>query len=438
MSGTNREYKLSREFLERARGSMPGGVSSPFRAKAAVPLFFREAKGCRLTDVDGNKYIDYALSWGPSILGHCHPRIVEAMREAAERPHIYGAQHELEYQVAEEICRMAPCAERVSFTSSGTEAVQVALRVARAHTGRNLILKFEGHYHGWVDSVLLSHHPKAGQLGDPERPNIVPESRGQVANAAENMLVARWNRAEDVERAFTRHPGEIAAVIMEPVLCNSGCIQPREGYLRAVREICDAHGALLIFDEIITGFRLGLGGAQGLYGVTPDLATFGKAIAGGLPLSVLTGRAEPMELIGHGVSFGGTFNGNPVSLAAARATLQELARDGGEALARARESGEALIAGIRSVAQLNGIQVLVAGRGPVFALHFTPRTELIEYRDVLDDDAGRLRRFLELAVGAGIWSVPDGRFYVSAAHREEDVQETLVAFEGIFKTMASE
>lgn len=405
-----------------------------------MPLYFEGAEGCRLTDVDGNEYIDYTLAWGPLILGHRHPRIVEAVRSQADRPHIYGAQHELEYLTAERFCEAVPCAERVAFTCAGTEAVQLAMRLARAFSGREKILKFEGHYHGWVDTALVSHHPSLDALeedgleeGDEIRP--VLESRGQVANAAENFLVRQWNDPEAVERAFEGCADEIAAVIVEPVLCNSGCLTARPGYLEALRRICDEHGALLIFDEVITGFRMSLGGAQAALGVVPDLATFGKAVGGGLPLSAVAGRADVMEQIGAGVSFGGTFNGNPVSMAAARATLEELARDEGEPLVQANALGSLLKAGLQLLASKHGVPLRVEGFGLAFALHFTEREELRTYRDTLDDDQGRLRRFLRLALDRGVNILPDGRMYTSTAHQLDDVEETLTALGGAFEAL---
>ena len=421
-------WPTSRAWLARAQQSLTGGVSSPFRAKFPVPLYFRDGCGSRLEDVDGNRYIDYTLAWGPLILGHRHPRLVEAVRTQAGRPHTYGAEHELEYQVSEKMQALVPCAERVAFCSSGSEAVQLALRLARAFTGRNLVLKFEGHYHGWMDSVLLSYHPGAGQAGPLDRPQVVIESRGQVANSADNVLVAAWNRVEDVERIFREGGSQIAAVIMEPVLCNSGCLLPQPGYLEGVQALCRQHGALLIFDEVITGFRMALAGAQGFYGILPDLATFGKALAGGLALSAVAGRREIMELMmGGGAAFGGTFNGNPLSLAAARACLEELSAEEGAALARANRAGEMIMEGLRKLAGEQRIPVVITGFGAAFALHFTRRSELQHYRDTLEDDRALLARFLLRALEEGIYLLPDGRMYVSAAHTEQDAAETLEA-----------
>ncbi|MCS6953437.1 MAG: aspartate aminotransferase family protein [Bryobacterales bacterium] len=430
------KWAKSREWLERARRSLPLGVSSPFRAKFPVPLYFAGGRGPYLTDVDGNRYIDYTLGWGPNILGYGHPAVVEALQRQAAGPHTYGAQHELEFLVAEKIRELVPCAERVIFSSSGSEAVQLALRLARAFTGRHRVLKFEGHYHGWMDSVLISHHPPAEAVGAEEAPVAVLESRGQTPNAAENVLVAVWNRVEAVEAAFARARGEIAAVIMEPVLCNSGCLMPRPGYLEAVREICRREGALLIFDEIITGFRMAVGGAQQYYGVTPDLATFGKALGGGLPVSAVAGCSAVMDLIGHEVAFGGSFNGNPIVLAAARATLEELSRNDGAALAHANRMGQALMDGIREAARRRSVPLVVSGFGAAFAVHFTDKADLYHYRDTLADDRERLRRFALALLERGVYMLPDGRFYVSAVHGAEQVHGTVEAVDAALGTMS--
>lgn len=432
-------WTRSRQLLERAKQSLAGGVSSPFRAQSPVPLYFEDGCGCRLRDVDGNEYIDYALAWGPLILGHRHPAIVEALRRQVERPHLYGAQHELEFEVSERCKQAVPCAERMAFTSSGSEAVQAALRLARAHTGRNLVLKFEGHYHGWLDSTLISYHPSADQCGDPNFPNIVLGSRGQTPNATDNVLVAPWNCPEALKHIFAAQGKKIAAVITEPVLCNSGCLLPDGGYLQALRRMCTENGSLLIFDEVITGFRMDLKGAQGYYEVTPDLATFGKAIGGGLTLSALAGRKEILELMfGGGVAYGGTFNGNPLSLAGARATLEELSKDGGEPLRHANRMGERLQARIRECAANHGVTLAVTGFGAAFALHFTHKVDLKTYRDVLEDDSATLRHFLIAALVEGVYLLPDGRFYVSVAHQESDIDETAEAIDRVFAALGTE
>ncbi len=419
-------WQKSVELLERARKSLVGGVSSPFRAKVDVPLYISEGQGSKMWDVDGNRYIDYALAWGPLILGHSNPRLCSAVSKAAAGSHTLGAQHKNEFEVAERIQKLVPCAERVAFASTGTEAVQLACRLARASTERNIILKFEGHYHGWVDSILISYHPSLGEIGPAEFPNAVLPSRGQTPNSSDNVAVAVWNDVEAFEKFFIRLPGKIAAVIMEPVLCNSGCILPKSNYLQKVREITKKNGTLLIFDEVITGFRQCLGGAQEYYGVKPDLATLGKAIAGGVGLSAVAGQKEIMDLlVNGGVSFGGTFNGNPLAMAAARTTLDELSQDAGAPLAAANQLGLSLMDGIRKSAKEHDVPLTVCGFGSAFAIHFTDKTELYDYRDTLEDDQGKLRKFLSRLLEQGIYSVPDGRFYVSTAHTDDDVAETL-------------
>jgi glutamate-1-semialdehyde 2,1-aminomutase len=372
------------------------------------------------------------------ILGHKHPAMVDALRKAAERPHNYGAQHELEFVVSEQICRMVPCAERVALTSSGSEAVHLAMRLARAYTGRNLILKFEGHYHGWMDSMLVSYHPSPVDMGPADFPTPVPGSRGQVRNAASNLMVLPWNNEPLVARLFETRGHEIAAVMTEPVLCNSGSLMPADGFLKFLRQVTQQSGSLLMFDEIITGFRIAPGGAQSVFGVTPDLATFGKAIAGGVPLSVVAGRKDILELIvDGGVIFGGTFNGNPLSMAGAHAALTELSRDNGRQLFDAVHLGEQLMNGIREAAKRRGVPLQVTGFGTGFSLHFTKRTELRTYRDTLDDDRELFRLWLLECLEEGIYLLPDGRFYVSIAHSPEHIAKTLEAVDRVLAKCAA-
>jgi glutamate-1-semialdehyde 2,1-aminomutase len=426
-------WPKSTEMLARASQSLTGGVSSPFRAKATVPLYFENGCGARLTDVDGNEYIDYVLAWGPMILGYRHPAIVDVMRLQADLPMDYGAQHELEILTSELFQKLVPCAERLTFCSSGSEAVHLVQRLARAHTGKNLILKFEGHYHGWFDTALISYKPTRDTVGPIEAPNCVLGSKGQVPNAVENAAVAPWNDIAILERIMDGLRGQIAAVMMEPVLCNSGCIMPAEGYLKQVRDLCDRHGCLLILDEVITGFRLSLGGAQQFFDVKPDLATFGKALGGGATVSAIAGREEiMMQIFNGGVSFGGSFNGNPVALASAHATLKELSRNNGAALQHANAMGERLAQGVRRLAGKHGVPLKVTGFGAAFALHFTHLETLVNYRDTFGDQADVLRRFLLSALRNNVHMLPDGRIYVSAAHTVADIDETLTNLDNAF------
>jgi len=421
----NDRYARSRAMLERAARSLTGGVSSPFRAKAPVPLFFSDGEGPRLTDVDGNGYIDYALAWGPLILGHRHPALVAAMERQAARPHNYGAQHELECEVSERMQRMIPCAERVAYSSTGSEAVAAVWRLARAATGRHRILRFEGHYHGWHDQELISYRPPADRMGPAEAPCPTLDSRGQVANVLENVVVAPWNDVAALENLFARYGSEIAAVITEPVLCNSGCLMPDQDFLAALQRIPREHGALLIFDEVITGFRMVPGGAQEHFGIQPDLASFGKALAGGVTLSAFAGRRDLMEGMLSGVAYGGTFNGNPMAMAATVATLDVLAD--GSALEHANAMGRLLQQGLKEAAAAEGVPLMITGFGAAFSLHFTQRKELRNYRDTLEDDKAYLAVFLRQMLDEGIYLLPDGRLYVSCVHTEQEVRETVGA-----------
>ncbi|MFN7933329.1 MAG: aspartate aminotransferase family protein [Bryobacteraceae bacterium] len=426
-------YAKSRAMLARAAKSLTGGVSSPFRAKAPVPLFFADAEGPRLTDVDGNSYIDYALAWGPLILGHKHPALVDAMRRQAEKPHNYGAQHDLECEVSERIQELVPCADLVAYSSTGSEAVAAVWRIARAATGRHRILRFEGHYHGWHDQVLISYRPNPERMGEAERPCPTLDSKGQVANAVENTVVCPWNDAAALERCFERYENQIAAVITEPVLCNSGCLMPEPEFLEGLQRIPRERGALLIFDEVITGFRMAPGGAQQQFGIVPDMATFGKAVAGGITLSAFAGRKDLMESMLSGVAYGGTFNGNPLGMAAAVATLDVL-KDG-SALAHANRMGVLLQQGILDAARAAGIPLRITGFGAAFSVHFTDRDSLRNYRDTLEDDRDKLNRYIRLALDEGLFLLPDGRVYVSAVHTEKEVDESVAAIRRVFSKM---
>jgi glutamate-1-semialdehyde 2,1-aminomutase len=425
-------------MLERARQSLTGGVSSPFRAKFPVPLYFKDARGPRAIDVDGNEYIDYALAWGPLILGHVHPKLVEAVARQAGKPHCYGAQHELEFALSEKMRAMVPCAERVAFTSSGSEAVQAVLRLARAYTGRNLILKFEGNYHGWLDSVLLSYRGGVEDLGSLDDLRVHLNSKGQVPNSVENVVVAPWNDIDRLKQILEKRGHEIAAVITEPVVCNSGSLMPRPGFLESLRTLTQECGALLIFDEIITGFRMAPGGAQSVFGVTPDMATFGKALGGGLPISAFAGRTDVMEMmVTGGVAYGGTFNGNPLSLAAALATLEELSAHDGAALIQANHAGQAIAKGIAAAGAEYGLPVIVTGFGAAISVHFTKLSEVRSYRDYLESDQQMLTRYLRGILDEGIYLLPDGRMYVSAVHTEREVDQTVEAARKVFARMAA-
>lgn len=415
----------SRERYRRACRSLAGGVSSGMRRTARPhPLYFHRGCGCRLTDVDGNTYCDYALAWGPAILGHAPREVSDAIARQVVCGLTFGAQHDLEIEVAERLTAIIPCADAVCFANSGTEIVEVALRLARAVTGRRMYLKFEGHYHGWNDAVLVSYRPTLEQIrasaGGP-----IPVGGGQLG--PDHVVVAEWNSRKDVEAAFAAHRDEISAVICEPLLCNNGCIPPEPGFLEFLREITLQKGALLIFDEVITGFRLCLEGAQGYYGVTPDLATYAKAIGAGTPLSALAGKRKYMELIADGtVVHAGTLNGNPIVLAAANAALEMLSRDCGAVYEQMRRRGERLRRGLEAILRSNDYSVVTAGEGPVFHLAFMERAAR-NYRELLAADQGLYSDFALALLDEGVLVLPDGRWYLSTAHRDEDIDATLAA-----------
>jgi glutamate-1-semialdehyde 2,1-aminomutase len=422
-------FSDSSQAFQRSRRHLSGGVSSGLRAASKpLPLFFRSGSGSHLTDADGNTFIDYTLAWGPLILGHCDPETNNAVIRQLSVLQQVGAQHDLEWQVAEQICRLVPCGDQVLFSNTGTEAVQIAFRLARAFTGRPKIIRFEGHYHGWLDNVLPGYRP------DPT--NKLP-SEGMGQGVLDESIILPWNRLDAVENVLKQKSEQVAAIITEPILCNSGCVMPQPGYLKGLRELATSYGTVLIFDEVITGFRVALGGAQALFGVTPDLATFAKAIAGGFPLSVIAGKREILQLVEERrVVHAGTFNGNPVSLAAAHSVLARLEHDSGSVLNNIRDTGNMLIEGIRKIASKMRIPVLVNGVGAVFHLSFTSKESMMEYRDTLSADNQLRDRFLEAMLELGIYLLPDGRWYVSAAHSREDVETTLQAVQTAFSKLS--
>jgi glutamate-1-semialdehyde 2,1-aminomutase len=412
-------------FLE-SQKYLAGGVSSGMRAAAKpLPLFFSSAAGSHLRDVDGNDYIDYTLAWGPLILGHSHPAIVAGVGAQLKICQLLGAQHELEIQVASKICDLVPGAERVIFSNSGTEAVQVALRLARSFTGRRKIIRFEGHYHGWMGNIQTGYRPS---------PNLpVAQPGGNGIPAVEDIVVLPWNDLHAVEAVLQTRAEEIAGVITEPILCNTHSLMPGAGYLQGLRELTQRYGVVLIFDEVITGFRVALGGAQALFAVTPDLTIMGKAVAGGFPLSVVGGRLDILDLVAQQkVPHAGTFNGNPISLAAARATLETLQAEQGRALEQVRQNGERLMQGIGNSAQAAGVPILINGIGSCFHVAFSRRSEMRNYRDTLDSDLAARDEFLLAMLAAGVYLIPDGRWYVSVAHTEKDITQTLDIVHKVF------
>lgn len=431
-----RSYEKSRQLYERACQSMAGGVSSHFRMGGSPhPLFFKKGEGARIYDVDDNEYLDFTLSQGPLILGHSHPQVISKVCRETELGQLFAGQHLVELELAEKIQSLIPCADLIRFSNSGSESVQAALRLARGYTGRKKYVKFEGQYHGWFDNVLISQHPSRETAGDFDLPEKVLETQGQSVEVLDEIIVLPWNNLDAVEQAFERWGDDIAGVITEPIMCNNGCIEPLPGYLQGLREICDKYGAVLIFDEIITGFRLGLGGAQKYYGVTPDLATFGKAMASGFPISFLAGKKQFMNFVADGtVMHAGTYNSNNPSIAAAAATIEVLESDP-ELYERVQSLGLRLQAGLRRVAAENGQQVLVSGPGQVNHLGFTKCEKLVNYRDCLDFDGAKYAEFTRELLDRGIRIIGRGIWYVSAVHTEADIDEAVNVVGEVFSTM---
>ena len=404
----------SEAFDKRARQVAPGGVHSNVRIDGPH-IFFARGEGAWLWDVDGNDYVDYLLGQGPAFLGHAPRPIVDAVEKACRNGMVFGGQHQLEVEASERLCEMLGWADMVRFGSSGTEVVQAAIRAARAATGRRRFIRFEGHYHGWLDNLLIA-------VGDS---GAGPASDGQPADALEDSLILPWNDLAEVEKAFAQHPNDFAAVLMEPMMVNAGAIVPQIGYLEGVRALCDREGAVLIFDEIITGFRLAPGGAAERFGVTPDLATYGKAIAGSWPVGALAGRRELMEPFGTGkVNHSGTFNANVMAMAAVVASLKLLAeRPPYQEIERV---GTALIEGLRKVSRERGWPLRLQGLPMAFHAGFgDEEKEVFDYRSLQRLDANLYRRLSGLLVEEGVWVAPRGIWYVSAAHGERELEVTL-------------
>jgi glutamate-1-semialdehyde 2,1-aminomutase len=414
----------SAEVWEAACRVIPGGVGSNDRWLVQPhPIFIDHGRGARLVDVDGNEYIDYLLGYGPLILGHAHPAIVEAVEGQLRRGSIFGAGHELEVRVAEQLVELMPSLEMVRFGQSGTEAVLTAIRLARAATGRRLIVKFEGHYHGWADQIAVSYAPSPEDAGPAETPHTVPMSEGQPPGTYEDIVVLPWNDSAAAERLFAERGAQIAGVLTEPIVCNFGIIEPRSGYLELLRSLCDQAGAVLIFDEVQTGVRVHLQGAQGLLGVTPDLTCMGKALSGGFPVSAVGGRTEIMELIAERRVFqAGTYNTNPVCLAAIGAVLEVLTEPGTyeemrRLSLRLRQGIAELVEPIGGYVQGSTTLFSVAfGAGPIAGMREGWRNNW--------ERAMAFKRELRIR---GVYTKPTPRdiWYLSTVHSDEDVDLTL-------------
>lgn len=424
--------KSQQQYTE-SKQVLAGGVASSLRSSMQpVPLFVSDANGARVTDVDGNEYIDYLLAYGPLILGHANPKLNAAIAGAISRGTTYGLQHEGEIKLAAKLTEMLPCADQVALSGSGTEAVMLALRLAKQYTGRRKVIRFEGHFHGWSDSIFTSFPSPdmAGEGSQQKKETIAPGTGGQSVKALEDIVLVPWNDSASLEQAFAEHKGEIAAVISEPVMCNSGCILPREGYLQRMRELTSQEGTVLILDEVITGFRLGPGGAQGRFGVTPDLTTVGKALGGGIAISAVGGKKELMDQIASGtINHLGTLNGNGLAVYSALAVIDELMKDDGAAFSRMEELAIRLASGIRERLAKHGIPGLVNQIGPVFHMMFTEAQEVRDFAVFQERDAAKYSRFAAIMLEEGVLVRPSGLWYVSTVHGEQEMQETLQAID---------
>jgi len=422
------QWPASHAAWERTRRSLAGGVSTGLRAQMPPhPLFFTRGEGSRIHDVDGNTYTDYVLGWGPLFLGHSHPEVVDAVAAQLPLGQTYGAGHAAEYEAAERVCQAVPGAERVLWSNTGTEANQAAFRLARAFTGRQRIVKFTGNYHGWSDNVLVSY--RGSEALSAPRPGV--GTRGQSKAAMHDVVVAPWLDLDAVSALIAE--GDIAAVIVEPVLANTGVLEAGAQRLAQLRELCTAQGVVLIFDEVITGFRLALGGAREHFGVLPDLSVYAKSIASGFSLAAIAGRSDIIDQVEDGVVHAGTYNGNPIVLTAARATLDVLARE--RPYDRLADSAARLVTGAREVFARHGVTATAHSVGPIVQMAWGCE----EIRSVEDYHRADWATYDELIVALlrrGQFVLPGGRWYLSIAHDDDTIDASLDALDGAVAAVA--
>lgn len=427
----------SAELYARACQPIPAGVNSTARAPWSgwdpYPLFVERGEGAYLHDVDGNVYIDYLLGLGPMILGHRPPKVTAAVVEQIQnRGTVFALPTAQEALLAEKIIRAVPSVEQVRLCNTGTEAVIYSLRLARAHTGRDKVVRFEGMYHGFSDAVYWSKHPQIEEAGPDHRPIAVPQGPGLSKAAGEHLIILPWNDTEALRDAVAREGDAIAAILTEPVMCNTGCILPEPGYLQAMREIADSRGIVLIYDEVITGFRLGFGGAQGLYGIKPDLSVFAKGLGGGFPVAALGGRRDIMALVADGtVSMAGTYSANGIAVAAANAALDELGAPGKYQALFARCSR--FYDGLSAIFSRHGLPAYVVGLGPVLQVWFAEKP-IRNYRDAARyANHDRFRVWWESMLERDVLFHPGAfeNLFVSFAHSEEDIDRTLAAADDV-------
>jgi glutamate-1-semialdehyde 2,1-aminomutase len=422
------QHKKSEAMLERAEQALAGGVSSEFR-KYGYPhaLFYAEGRGSRIVDIDGNEYLDFTLSQGPLLLGHSHPHVLDSVAEYSRKGQLFAGQHVKEVQLAEKLQQLIPSAELTRFCLDGSEAVQTALRVARSRTGRKKFLRFEGHYHGWLDNVCWGiSTPSPAALGSREHPDALPWTKGIPENTREDFIILPWNDPDLLRKTVAERHKEIAAIITEPVMCNNGCILPVQGFLEELRQLCDRYEIALIFDEVITGFRMALGGAQQYFGITPDLAIFAKAMASGYPISAVVGRKPWMREISESrVIHAGTMNSGNPTVAAALATIEVLESD--QPYERLFAYGRKLMEGLRDAARTHKQNLLVQGPGPMLNTGFTDLGEVTDYRDTLSFDKPKMRRFMAGMHNRGIRIIGRGLWYISTVHTEDEIDRAIQA-----------
>lgn len=434
MSGIS--YVTSAALLERAKKVIAGGVSSEFR-KYGHPhaIFYSHGSGSRLYDMDGNEYLDFTLSQGPMILGHSHPAVLQAVTEYSAKGQMFAGQHIQEIELAEKINSLIPSAEMMRFCLDGSEAVQTAFRVARAKTGRKKFIRFEGNYHGWLDNVAWGLSASSAEaLGDRMHPNVFPWSEGLAEHAQDEFIILPWNDLDLLEKTMAEHHQEVAAIITEGVMCNNGCILPKAGFLQGIREICSRYGAAFILDEVITGFRLGLSGAQGYFGINPDLSVFAKAMGSGYPISAVAGKKEWMHLIEESkVIHAGTMNSSNPTVAAALATIRSLEEM--DPYKRMFALGNKLMEGLRDAAKSTGHSLLVQGPGPMFNIAFTDLNEINDFRDTLATDKAKLGRFIAGMHDRKVRVIGRGLWYISAVHTEEEIEHAITIAKEVLQSI---
>ena len=421
----------SKKLFEQAQQHIPAGVNSPVRAFGAVggtPIFFDRGEGAYMTDVDGKAYIDYVDSWGPLILGHAHPAVIDAVKKAAEKGLSFGASTQLEIQLADKVCELLPYIDKVRMVNSGTEATMTAIRLARGFTGKNKLIKFEGCYHGHADCLLVKAGSGALTFGQPSSAGVTP-------GAANDTLIAQFNDLESVKKLFEENPNEIATIILEPVPGNMNCISPAPGFLQGLRDLCDEHKAVLIFDEVMTGFRVGPGGAQAKFGITPDLVTLGKVIGGGMPVGAFGGREEIMNCIAPlgPVYQAGTLSGNPVAMAAGLATLEIISQNGFyDSLI---ENTTTLLNGLKEVAKDAGIPFTTNQEGTMFGLFFTDKEKVTCFAEATQCNTEHFNTFFHAMLDEGVYLAPSAyeAGFMSSAHTEKEIEKTIEAAKKAFE-----